>query len=160
MNAVSNMSGYSTQHRDGSAYGISSYTPTPSRIRTHSQSTPSVRARQGRYMMLSLKAVRLYMLCAAILVSFFMGVIVHMVSGGDEVQAASIQPNSAQASTAAPAAQPARQQVLVGPGDTLWSIAEAHVSSGQDVRAYIQKLKQVNRLSSSALQAGQALYLP
>ncbi|TMV50373.1 LysM peptidoglycan-binding domain-containing protein [Paenibacillus mesophilus] len=73
------------------------------------------------------------------------GALIHTFTGDNEVQAAAI---------------PVLEQIVVKPGDTLWSIAEQRVHQGEDIRIYIQKLKKTNGLTSSALQAGQVLQLP
>lgn len=57
--------------------------------------------------------------------------------------------------TGAPAASPTT--VLVGPGDTLWSIA-ARVAPGVDVRITVDRLIAVN--GSSPIVVGQELELP
>jgi nucleoid-associated protein YgaU len=49
--------------------------------------------------------------------------------------------------------------VVVEPGDTLWSIA-ASVADGEDVRAVVDRIQELNRLEGSALTPGQVLQLP
>jgi nucleoid-associated protein YgaU len=49
--------------------------------------------------------------------------------------------------------------VVVEPGDTLWSIASS-VAGDDDVRAVIDQIQRVNRLSGSVLEPGQVLHLP
>jgi len=49
--------------------------------------------------------------------------------------------------------------VIVGPGDTLWSLA-VWVDPGADPRDVIGAIIRLNDLDSSALQAGQVLLLP
>jgi nucleoid-associated protein YgaU len=49
--------------------------------------------------------------------------------------------------------------VVVQSGDTLWSIASS-VAGDDDVRAVIDRIRQVNGLSGSALEPGQVLHLP
>jgi len=57
------------------------------------------------------------------------------------------------------AAEPLR--VIVQPGDSLWSIADAHNHDGQvDIRQYIYQIKEVNNLSTSSLEPGQVLIIP
>lgn len=51
------------------------------------------------------------------------------------------------------------QSVTVMPGETLWSIAE-EVAPGEDLRDVVDAISDLNRLSSSALDAGQRLFLP
>jgi nucleoid-associated protein YgaU len=50
--------------------------------------------------------------------------------------------------------------VVVESGDTLWSIAGALAGTGQDVRAVVDELREVNGLVSSELVPGQVLLLP
>ncbi|MEF3301649.1 LysM peptidoglycan-binding domain-containing protein [Paenibacillus sp. GYB003] len=91
--------------------------------------------------------LRLAMIAAVMMIGCFgLGALVHAFAGDGEVQAAGI-----------PAV---RDTVVVKPGDTLWSISEQRVSKGDDIRAYIVKLKKANGLSSSSIQAGQVLQLP
>jgi nucleoid-associated protein YgaU len=49
--------------------------------------------------------------------------------------------------------------VVVEPGDTLWSIA-ASVADGEDVRAVIDRIQELNGLEGSGLVPGQVLQLP
>jgi hypothetical protein len=49
--------------------------------------------------------------------------------------------------------------VVVEPGDTLWSIA-AEVADGEDVRAVVDHIQELNRLEGSVLAPGQVLKLP
>jgi LysM repeat protein len=51
-----------------------------------------------------------------------------------------------------------RDQVVVEPGDTLWSIAAAHYSG--DPRPHVEAILQANRLTTPLLKPGQALQLP
>lgn len=89
--------------------------------------------------------VRFAAIASIILLVVGVGAIVHAFAGDGEVQAASITKH---------------EQVIVKPGDTLWSISETRVQKGEDIRVYIQKLKKLNGVSSSPLQAGQVLLLP
>ena len=51
--------------------------------------------------------------------------------------------------------------VTVQSGDTLWSIAERHTESGQDVRKMIYTIKALNDLDSTGeIAAGQELMIP
>lgn len=58
-------------------------------------------------------------------------------------------------------AQPTRSDrtVVVGTGDTLWSIAE-RVAPSSDPRDVVAVLEHANHLSSATIQAGQRLVLP
>lgn len=49
--------------------------------------------------------------------------------------------------------------VVVQPGDTLWSIAES-VADGNDIRAVVDRIQQLNGLEGSDLAPGQILQLP
>lgn len=91
------------------------------------------------------KRLRLAALAVIMLFCIGFGALIHTFTGDNEVQAADI---------------PVLEQIVVKPGDTLWSIAEQRVQKSEDVRIYIQKLKKANGLTSSALQAGQVLQLP
>jgi len=61
------------------------------------------------------------------------------------------------AATSAPAAPPAH--AVVGPGDTLWSIA-LRVAPANDPRDTVQQLVRLNHLRGVAVQVGQQLALP
>jgi LysM domain len=51
--------------------------------------------------------------------------------------------------------------VVVEPGDTLWSIAAAAaVAEGEDVRAVVDRIQELNGLEGSGLVPGQVLQLP
>jgi LysM repeat protein len=50
--------------------------------------------------------------------------------------------------------------VTVQPGDTLWSIASAHMSGSGDVQTTIDRISETNHLSASDLQPGQRLRIP
>ncbi len=50
-------------------------------------------------------------------------------------------------------------RVVVGPGDTLWDIAEAHAPESMDPRAYIDELQELNGLAGQ-VRAGMTLRLP
>ncbi|USB34891.1 LysM peptidoglycan-binding domain-containing protein [Paenibacillus sp. YPG26] len=51
-------------------------------------------------------------------------------------------------------------QVIVQPGDSLWSIASAHKTDDQDIRDVISSIKEVNQLPTSEIQAGDVLAIP
>jgi hypothetical protein len=53
--------------------------------------------------------------------------------------------------------QPARTSVIAQPGDTLWSIAEAH-RGGVSLTRYVDKLVSLN--GGASLQIGQTVVLP
>jgi len=49
---------------------------------------------------------------------------------------------------------------VVRPGDTLWSIAEAHTLPGEDVRAALWEIRQFNGLEGSHIVPGQVIRIP
>ena len=51
------------------------------------------------------------------------------------------------------------EQVVVLPGDTLWSIAQAQAPGG-DVREVVAEIRDLNQLTSSRLMVGQELMVP
>lgn len=66
--------------------------------------------------------------------------------------------NTAQASTSGPTGVQA-VEVEVKPGDTLWSVA-AEVHTGDDIRAVMAQIAEINSLDSSQLQPGEILHVP
>lgn len=114
------------------------------------------------------RKLRLFGLVLLMLACAGLGALVHLLSGDGEVQAAAVTVGgSSEAGGDAVRQQNAdreqvvvREQIVVLPGDTLWAIAEPRTGKGEDIRVYIEKLKKVNGLTSSALQAGQVLQLP
>lgn len=50
--------------------------------------------------------------------------------------------------------------VVVHPGDTLWSIASAHTASTSDVQDTIDRITEVNHLSTASIEPGQRLRVP
>jgi Tfp pilus assembly protein FimV len=60
----------------------------------------------------------------------------------------------------AEAAQPTtRQTIVVGTGDTLWTIAE-RIAPGTDPRITVAALERANRLPGALIEAGAVLVLP
>ena len=51
-------------------------------------------------------------------------------------------------------------EYVVAQGDTLWEIASQHVATGEDVRIYIEAIKERSGIISSSLQVGQVLRIP
>jgi nucleoid-associated protein YgaU len=51
-------------------------------------------------------------------------------------------------------------EYVVVQGDTLWEIAGQHVAQGEDVRLYIEAIKERSGITSSSLQVGQVLRIP
>lgn len=69
---------------------------------------------------------------------------------------------AAQATNHSVSPRAARQnlvQVLVGPGQSLWSVAES-ADPDEDTRAVIQQIVDLNALSGTAVFAGQQLWVP
>jgi len=68
----------------------------------------------------------------------------------------------AQATNDGPSARAARQhlvQVVVRPGQSLWSVAES-ADPDQDTRAVVQQIIDLNSLSGDTVYAGQQLWVP
>jgi hypothetical protein len=68
----------------------------------------------------------------------------------------------AQATNDGPSSRAARQslvQVIVHPGQSLWSVAES-ADPGQDPRAVIQQIIDLNSLNGDTVFAGQQLWVP
>jgi hypothetical protein len=68
----------------------------------------------------------------------------------------------AQATNHGPSGRAARQdlvQVVVHPGQSLWSVAES-ADPGQDTRAVIQQIIDLNSLNGDTVFAGQQLWVP
>ncbi len=63
-----------------------------------------------------------------------------------------------QAATDAPAAT-TYSSTTVHSGETLWSVAK-RVAPGQDPRALVQRIRELNSLPTASVQAGQQLLLP
>lgn len=53
-----------------------------------------------------------------------------------------------------------QRSVIVEKGDTLWSIANEHITNERNVREYIYEIKQMNGLKDASLRVGQKLLLP
>ena len=69
---------------------------------------------------------------------------------------------SAQATNHPPSSRGAQQhliQVTVGPGQSLWSVAE-NADPGADTRAVIQQIVELNGLTGDVVTAGQRLWVP
>lgn len=89
--------------------------------------------------------MRMAVVSILMLICLGVGALFHSFTGDNEVQAASLS---------------VHEQIIVMPGDTLWSISRQRVQSNEDIRIYIKKLKKLNDMTSSNLQAGQLLLLP
>ena len=49
---------------------------------------------------------------------------------------------------------------VVASGETLWSIASAYVSQGEDIRRAVRDIAEMSDLSSGAILPGQVLLIP
>lgn len=58
------------------------------------------------------------------------------------------------------ASAPHYTNVTVHRGDTLWTIAAAHTSSGGDIQETIDQISSVNKMAGASLQPGQRLRIP
>lgn len=111
-----------------------------------------------------IRLIRLAVLTALIVLSLLSGAWIHAYAFGNNDHAQPTQsnptysdgtfhpPNSAYASK--------KTMVDVCSGDTLWSIAAAHLPKNENIHSYINKIKKANGLKGSSLQAGQIIYLP
>ncbi|GAW91476.1 LysM peptidoglycan-binding domain-containing protein [Calderihabitans maritimus] len=52
------------------------------------------------------------------------------------------------------------KEVVVRKGDTLWNVAKRHLQPGEDIRAFIYEIKQINSLETSMVYPGQVLRIP
>ncbi len=50
--------------------------------------------------------------------------------------------------------------IVVHSGDSLWSIASTHTSTGNDVQETVDRISEVNHLTTSAIEPGQRLRVP
>lgn len=50
--------------------------------------------------------------------------------------------------------------VVVGPGDTLWAIAERYEEPGADPRARIDAIARLNGIDAGSIYPGQSLQVP
>jgi LysM repeat protein len=58
------------------------------------------------------------------------------------------------------ASAPRYVTVTVHPGDTLWSIAAAHVAPSSDLQEMVDRISAVNHLQSGTIQPGERLRIP
>lgn len=65
-----------------------------------------------------------------------------------------------QAVAEAPPVEQATTTVVVGPGDSLWTIAQGITAPGEDVRDVVISLAELNELDGLGLQVGEELLLP
>jgi hypothetical protein len=55
---------------------------------------------------------------------------------------------------------PAIKSVVVVEGETLWDIASHNKTQGEDTRRYLEKIKELNKISSDNLIEGQEIKVP
>ena len=55
---------------------------------------------------------------------------------------------------------PASVEYEVSVGDSLWEVAAAHAEPGEDLRAIVFEIKQLNDLPDSVIHPGQRLLVP
>ncbi len=90
-------------------------------------------------------------------------VTVLLAAGAVLALSAGSRPAPAAAAHAVVAAAPASEvpaEVVVLPGDTLWSIADEVAAPGEDVRDVVLRLKEANGLDSVALAVGDRILVP
>lgn len=51
-------------------------------------------------------------------------------------------------------------QVVITPGDTIWTVAMPHVPEGENLQSYVAEIIAINQVDPSALQPGSVLDLP
>jgi len=59
-----------------------------------------------------------------------------------------------------PAGSPAPTRVIVGPGDTLWELAQRYGPPGEDTRKVVYDIRETNHLAGSLIRPGQVLLIP
>lgn len=52
------------------------------------------------------------------------------------------------------------KQVIVGRGDTLWSLARQHGPQGRDIRDTVYRIRRINELDGALLYPGQTIMVP
>lgn len=52
------------------------------------------------------------------------------------------------------------ESVVIEEGDTLWDLALQYAPEEQDIRSYIQEVRELNRMTSDQIHAGQSIILP
>jgi Tfp pilus assembly protein FimV len=85
-------------------------------------------------------------------------VLAAMAAGGLIVAGASAA-QAASGSASAHGPRGGAEQVIVQPGDTLWSIAMS-ADPGADTRTIVQEMLDLNRLTGSGIAPGQRLWVP
>jgi LysM repeat protein len=58
-----------------------------------------------------------------------------------------------------PAGSPAPARVVVGPGDTLWDLANEYGPPDADLRQVVQGIRETNGLNGSLIRPGQVLLI-
>ena len=51
------------------------------------------------------------------------------------------------------------ESVVIQEGDTLWDLALQYAPEEQDIRSYIQEVRELNRMTSDQIHAGQSIIL-
>jgi hypothetical protein len=54
----------------------------------------------------------------------------------------------------------APKKVVIGPGQTLWAVAELYAPESVDPRAYVDALVEINDLDGVSVQPGDRIRLP
>lgn len=52
------------------------------------------------------------------------------------------------------------ESVVIQEGDTLWDLALQYAPEEQDIRSYIQEVRELNRMTSDQIHAGHSIILP
>ena len=52
------------------------------------------------------------------------------------------------------------ESVVIQEGDTLWDLALQYAPEEQDIRSYIQEVRELNHMTSDQIYAGQSIILP
>ena len=52
------------------------------------------------------------------------------------------------------------ESVVIQEGDTLWDLALQYAPEEQDIRSYIQEVRELNHMTSDQIHAGQSIILP
>jgi hypothetical protein len=110
--------------------------------------TPAVAPSRGSEV--PLRLTRRGRMVAAAVAALLVTVISLLVAGGAQATNHALPPGAARQSLV---------QVVVRPGQSLWSVAES-ADPDQDTRAVIQQIVDLNGLSGDLVSAGQQLWVP
>lgn len=91
------------------------------------------------------KIFRFMLILILVLISFIFGSIINVFANTNEMISNEVNEYST---------------VDVERGDTLWTIAQAHIDSEMDIRKYIREIKMLNDIKGSLVKEGQILRLP